>query len=112
MEQALTIATEEKTFRHRLDQVSTAITNKIKQLFGFIADPNKHTLTQRLLHPCQYPNLVLFFPTFPSSIPRLHTTKTTSKKLMFFTGPWTQIYPDTPPYKYMEQTERNFHAQI
>ena len=33
MEQALTIATEEKAFHHRSDQVSSAITNKIKQQF-------------------------------------------------------------------------------
>ena len=44
MEQALMIATEEKAFRHRSDQVSTAITNKIKQQFGFITDPNKTLL--------------------------------------------------------------------
>ena len=40
-EQALTIAAEEKTFCHRSDQVSTAITNKIYQQFGFNADPKK-----------------------------------------------------------------------
>ena len=44
MEQALTIATEERALCHRSDQVSTAITNKIKQQFGFIADPNKTLL--------------------------------------------------------------------
>ena len=33
-----------KAFRHRSDQVSTAITNKIKQQFRFIADPNKTLL--------------------------------------------------------------------
>ena len=38
------IATEEKAFHDRSDQVSTAITNKIKQQFGFIADPNKTLL--------------------------------------------------------------------
>ena len=38
------IATEEKAFCHQLDQVSTAITNKIKQQFGFIADANKTLL--------------------------------------------------------------------
>ena len=43
-EQALTITTEEKAFRHRSEQVSTAITNKIKQQFGFITDPNKTLL--------------------------------------------------------------------
>ena len=43
-EQALTIAAEEKAFRHRSDQVATAITNKIKQQFGFVADPKKTLL--------------------------------------------------------------------
>ena len=38
------IATEEKAFGNRLDQVLTAIANKIKQQFGFIADPNKTLL--------------------------------------------------------------------
>ena len=43
-EQALTIAAEEKAFCHRSDQVATAITNKIKQQFGFVADPKKTIL--------------------------------------------------------------------
>ena len=43
-EQALTIAAEEKAFCHRSDQVATAITNKIKQQFGFVADPKKTLL--------------------------------------------------------------------
>ena len=47
MEQSLTIATEEKAFRHRSDQLSTAITKQNKKQFGFIADPN---IT--LLHNC------------------------------------------------------------
>ena len=43
-EQALTIAAEEKAFCHRSDQVATAITNKIKQQLGFVADPTKTLL--------------------------------------------------------------------
>ena len=43
-EQALTIAAEEKAFRHQSEQVATATANKIKQQFGFIADPNKTLL--------------------------------------------------------------------
>ena len=43
-EQAITIAAEEKAFYHRSDQVATAITNKIKQQFGFVADPKKTLL--------------------------------------------------------------------
>ena len=43
-EQALTIAAEEKAFCHRSDQVATPITNKIKQQFGFVADPKKSLL--------------------------------------------------------------------
>ena len=43
-EQALTIAAEEKAFYHRSNQVATAITNKIKQQFGFVADPKKTLL--------------------------------------------------------------------
>ena len=42
--QSLAIATEEKASRHRSEQVTTAIANKIKQQFGFIADPNKTLL--------------------------------------------------------------------
>ena len=38
------IPTEEKTFSHRPEQVSTVIANKIKQQFGFTADPNKTPL--------------------------------------------------------------------
>ena len=43
-EQAITIAAEEKAFYHRLVQVTTTITNKIKQQFGFVADPKKTLL--------------------------------------------------------------------
>ena len=43
-EQAFTIAAEEKAFYHRSDQVATAIKNKIKQQFGFVADPKKTLL--------------------------------------------------------------------
>ena len=31
--------------------------------------PKQNTLTQHLFHPCQYPNLVLFFTTISFSIP-------------------------------------------
>ena len=43
-EQALAIATEEKAFRLRSEQVTTAIANKTKQQFGFTADPKKTLL--------------------------------------------------------------------
>ena len=43
-EQAVTIATEEKAYQLRSEQVMTTIENKIKQQFGFIADPKKTLL--------------------------------------------------------------------
>ena len=38
------IATEEKAYQLRSEQVTTTIENKIKQQFGFIADPKKTLL--------------------------------------------------------------------
>ena len=43
-EQAVTIATEEKAYQLRSEQVTTTIEYKIKQQFGFIADPKKTLL--------------------------------------------------------------------
>ena len=43
-EQALTIATEEKVYQLRSEQVTTTIENKLKQQFGFVADPKKTLL--------------------------------------------------------------------
>ena len=51
--QALTITTEEKAFSHRSEQVATTVRNKIKQQFGFVADPNKtllHNASSTLAH--------------------------------------------------------------
>ena len=51
--QAFTITTEEKVFLHRSEQVATTVTNKIKQQFGFVADPNKtllHNASSTLAH--------------------------------------------------------------
>ena len=42
--QTLTIATEEKAFQLRSEQVTTTIENKLKQQFGFVADPKKTLL--------------------------------------------------------------------
>ena len=42
--QALTIATEEKAFQLRSEQVTTTIENKLKQQFGFVADLKKTLL--------------------------------------------------------------------
>ena len=43
-EQAITITSEEKNFYQRSEQAATAITSKIKQQFGFVADPKKTLL--------------------------------------------------------------------
>ena len=43
-EQAFTIATEEKAYQLRSEQVTTTIENKLKQQFGFVADPKKTLL--------------------------------------------------------------------
>ena len=43
-EQAITITAEEKNFNQRSEQAATAITNKIKQQLGFVADPKKTLL--------------------------------------------------------------------
>ena len=40
----LTIVEEEKSYQFRSKQVATTITNKIKQQFGFVADPKKTLL--------------------------------------------------------------------
>ena len=43
--QALTITIEEKTSIHRSEQAATTVRDKLKQQFGFVADPNKTVLT-------------------------------------------------------------------
>ena len=51
--QALAITTEEKNFLHRSEQAATTARNKLKQQFGFIADPNKtllHNASSTLAH--------------------------------------------------------------
>ena len=103
-----------KAYQLRSEQVTTTIENKIKQQFGFIADPKKTLLhhSERLLRPCQHSNLVLLFTTFSLSLPQFHTTKTTRKNFTFTIGSWTQIYPDTTTYKHMQKFRKNHNAQI
>ena len=51
--QALTITTEEKNFLHRSEQAATTFRDKLKQQFGFVADPNKtllHNASSTLAH--------------------------------------------------------------
>ena len=51
--QALAITTEEKNFLHRSEQAATTVRNKLKQQFGFVADPNKtllHNASSTLAH--------------------------------------------------------------
>ena len=51
--QALTITIEEKNFIHRSEQAATTVHNKLKQQFGFVADPNKtllHNASTTLAH--------------------------------------------------------------
>ena len=43
-EQTIMIAAEEKAYEHRSEQVTTAVTSKIRQQFGFVADPKKTLL--------------------------------------------------------------------
>ena len=43
-EQAVAIATEEKAYQLRLEQITTTIEIKLKQQFGFVADPKKTLL--------------------------------------------------------------------
>ena len=104
-EQALPIATEEKAYQLRSEQVTTTIENNLKQQFGFVADP-------KVFSSSQHSNLVLLFTTFSLRISRFHATKTTTKEFALTPGSRTQIYPDTASHKHMDKTGKNNNAKL
>ena len=58
--QTLTIATEEKSFQLRSEQITTTLETKLKQQFGFVADPKKTLLHNESSALANTPNWYYF----------------------------------------------------
>ena len=96
--QAFTITTEEKAFLHRLEQVATTVTNKIKQQFGFVADPNKtllHNASSTLAHTPTW-----YYFSRPSHLAFHNFTrrKQPERKTTLVIGPRKKVYSNTTLY--------------
>ena len=83
-----------------------------KTTIWFRRGSKQDTPTQRLLYTRHHAYLVLFLQTISSSIPRLYTTKTTSKKPPITTWIGIKVYPNTSSHKHMDKTKTNIHAPI
>ena len=92
-----------------LQPIGTELDNnckKIKQQFGFTADPNKtllHNASSALAHTPTW-----YYFSRPSHL--VFHDFTQQKNLMFTFGPWTQVYSNSSLYQYMEKTQKNIRA--
>ena len=96
-EQAITIAAEEKAFYHRSVQVATTITNKIKQQFGFVADPKKTLLHNASSTLATTPTWYYFYRPSHLAFHDFTQQKQPAKKLRSLLGLGLKFIP-TPRY--------------